>query len=181
MHKHNIPIAVATSSSQNIMELKIKNHRHFFNLFHHIVCGTTDCEVLLGKPAPDIFLICASRFPDAPKPENVIFWEKYTRYTYSFFLVLGVWRCPAWVNRGFRSRNASCTSTPFGLTWRREAACNYCVEVFIRFQAWTFWIATILSGAQILKPAKKVLWWINHRFINNYTLINVIRLWMYLF
>lgn len=71
LYKNGIPLAVATSSSQESMELKTKNHQDIFKSFHHIVCGSTDLEVKNGKPAPDIFLVCASRFPDKPHPSQV--------------------------------------------------------------------------------------------------------------
>jgi pseudouridine 5'-phosphatase len=53
--------------------IKTKNHRAVFDLFHHIVCGSTDPEVKEGKPAPYIFLIAAQRYDDTPKPDQVIF------------------------------------------------------------------------------------------------------------
>lgn len=71
-HKHRIPIAVATSSSQEGAAFKTRDYKELFDLFHHIVAGGSDPEVKKGKPAPDIFLICASRFPDNPKPQQVI-------------------------------------------------------------------------------------------------------------
>lgn len=71
MHKHGIPIAVATSSSDESVMLKLTNHKELFSLFHHSVTASSDPEVKKGKPHPDIFLICASRFPDKPKPEKV--------------------------------------------------------------------------------------------------------------
>lgn len=52
-------------------ELKTRNHMALFDLFHHKVMGTSDPEVVNGKPAPDIFFVAARRFPDNPKPENV--------------------------------------------------------------------------------------------------------------
>lgn len=71
LHKKGVPIALATSSSQESVLLKMKDHKDFLKYFHHLTMGSTDPDVTKGKPDPAIFLVCASRFPDNPKPENV--------------------------------------------------------------------------------------------------------------
>ncbi|KPA90654.1 HAD-IA family hydrolase [Pseudomonas asplenii] len=57
---HNIPIAVGTSSSRGSFELKTTRHREWFALFDTIVTAD-DPQVGQAKPAPDIFLLAASR------------------------------------------------------------------------------------------------------------------------
>lgn len=68
-----MPFALATSSGQEMAELKMAKHTELFSLFHHKVFGTTDPEVLVGKPGPDIFLVAGQRFPDKPIP-NKVYW-----------------------------------------------------------------------------------------------------------
>ncbi|KZS15742.1 Pseudouridine-5'-phosphatase [Daphnia magna] len=76
LHSKGVHIALATSSSRENYELKTTHHGSVFQLFKHIVTGSSDPEVKHGKPAPDIFLICASRFPEpAPHPSNCLVFE----------------------------------------------------------------------------------------------------------
>ncbi|EFJ20349.1 hypothetical protein SELMODRAFT_108997 [Selaginella moellendorffii] len=70
-----IPMAIATSSHKRNFDLKTINHKELISHMHHVVVGD-DPDVKLGKPAPDIFLVAASRFPDPkPRPENVLVFE----------------------------------------------------------------------------------------------------------
>lgn len=71
LHRHKIPICLATSCGAAHAKIKMSNHMDVFSLFDHKVMGSTDPEVTHGKPAPDIFLIAAQRFPDTPEPANV--------------------------------------------------------------------------------------------------------------
>lgn len=75
LHKHNVPIALATSSGKEMAELKMSNYPELFKLFDNKVFGSTDSEVINGKPAPDIFLVAAKRFSDQPHPSRCLVFE----------------------------------------------------------------------------------------------------------
>lgn len=70
LHANKIPICVATSSSEESVKVKTAKHMELFKLFNHITKGS-DSEVKQGKPAPDIFLLAASRFDKKADPSNV--------------------------------------------------------------------------------------------------------------
>jgi len=62
LHRHRIPMAVATSSERDLFEIKISRHC-WFALFDAVVSGD---DVERGKPAPDIFLAAAAALGAAP-------------------------------------------------------------------------------------------------------------------
>ncbi|MYB35668.1 MAG: HAD-IA family hydrolase [Gammaproteobacteria bacterium] len=74
-HRHRIPIAIATSSSQELYEIKVRRHHSWVDLFG-VVVTSDNPAVKHGKPSPDIFLVAASNlgidasrtlvFEDAP-------------------------------------------------------------------------------------------------------------------
>ena len=69
-HKLGIPMALATSSREHVFAMKSKNHKDFYNMMDHIVCGNA---VKKGKPAPDIFLLAQSKWEDIKPEECVVF------------------------------------------------------------------------------------------------------------
>lgn len=74
LHQHHVPLAIATSSAKESFMLKTRRFGHLINLFEHVVCGS-DPEVKTGKPDPDIYLVCASRFAQKPDPAKCLVFE----------------------------------------------------------------------------------------------------------
>lgn len=63
---HNVPQAIATSSSRQNFEMKTVNHQDWLKHFELFTLGD-DPEIGKGKPAPDIFLLTAKRLNAQPK------------------------------------------------------------------------------------------------------------------
>ncbi len=66
LHENKVPMAVATSSSEDLYFLKTQRHRSWFDLFPVTVTGD-DPDIEQGKPAPDIFQVAAKRIGAAPE------------------------------------------------------------------------------------------------------------------
>ncbi len=71
LHAHGLPIAVATSSTRELFEVKITRHREWFALFDAVVTGD-DPEIERAKPAPDLFLTAATKINSRPE-ETLVF------------------------------------------------------------------------------------------------------------
>lgn len=107
-----------------------------------------NCISLEGKPAPDIFLVAASRFQDAPDPANVsdLMIDMYNGDILNIidkFLVPGVWRRTKWSESSKVSRNASCDGPRLSRDRRTEKGRNSCPKNAQRFPTWIIWIAEI--------------------------------------
>ena len=65
---------MATSSSRENFDLKIRYHARAFKFFRHVVLGE---EVVHGKPSPDIYTECGRRFDHdhPPSPETCLAFE----------------------------------------------------------------------------------------------------------
>ncbi|MEO0836895.1 MAG: HAD-IA family hydrolase [Cyanobacteria bacterium J06642_3] len=62
---HQIPQAIASSSSRHHFELKAVSHQEWLKLIQVTTLGD-DPEISQGKPAPDIFLLTAARLNAQP-------------------------------------------------------------------------------------------------------------------
>ncbi|KAF9478786.1 HAD-like protein [Pholiota conissans] len=74
LRKHNIPMAVATSSRRRNFEMKTAHHRELFECFEgRVICGDDQQYTMKGKPSPDIFLLTAATFleKDVGTPDEV--------------------------------------------------------------------------------------------------------------
>ncbi|RMF21137.1 MAG: HAD family hydrolase [Cyanobacteria bacterium J083] len=70
--QHQIPQAIATSSSCSHFEKKMKQYDKWLELFDCLVLGD-DPAIKQGKPAPDIFLLAAARLK--ADPNNCLVFE----------------------------------------------------------------------------------------------------------
>lgn len=84
--KHEVPMAIATSSAVKNFEIKTKKYKEIFTpgkYFHHIVLASGDPEIKFGKPHPETFLVCAKRFDPPADPAKVFFYQqRKTQFTH---------------------------------------------------------------------------------------------------
>lgn len=68
LHKHGIPMAVASGTLGTYYRAAIKHFGDFFSAyFEHVVCAWDDAGVKKKKPAPDTYFVAAERFARRPK------------------------------------------------------------------------------------------------------------------
>ncbi|CAG9863284.1 unnamed protein product [Phyllotreta striolata] len=75
LYKNEVPMAVATSSTQTTIDAKFSQKKEFFDMFHHVVSGNSDPEVLRGKPNPHIHYVACRRFPKRPYRQQCLVFE----------------------------------------------------------------------------------------------------------
>ncbi|XP_055350522.1 pseudouridine-5'-phosphatase-like [Paramacrobiotus metropolitanus] len=75
LYEHGVTMAIATGSDSFTFRKKTTNHGDFLQMFTHYVLSGDDPQVRNGKPFPDIFLVCASRFPTKVNPEDILVFE----------------------------------------------------------------------------------------------------------
>lgn len=76
LHRHGVPIALASGGAEHSFQMKTRRHGELFSLFSHCVLASTDPAVKRGKPAPDVYQLCAERFPSPPAhPRYVLTFE----------------------------------------------------------------------------------------------------------
>jgi len=77
LHDQKIPLAICTGSHEKAYDLKTKSHTDLFKIFtDHVLWTADDPEVKIGKPDPQCFQICSSRFFGKEiKPEQVLVFE----------------------------------------------------------------------------------------------------------
>ncbi|XP_037957274.1 probable pseudouridine-5'-phosphatase [Teleopsis dalmanni] len=75
LHKNRVPMALATSSTEDMVRIKTQGNRDVFRLLHHKVYGGSDRAVRERKPAPDIFFIASQRFIPWVTPMDCLVFE----------------------------------------------------------------------------------------------------------
>ncbi|KAJ1974780.1 hypothetical protein H4R35_003451 [Dimargaris xerosporica] len=76
LKKHQVPIAVGTSSRKDIFDIKTQENQALFALFDTITCGD-DPNVKRGKPHPDIFQEAQRRLNNPPASQCLVFEDSY--------------------------------------------------------------------------------------------------------
>ncbi|HEV7731116.1 MAG TPA: HAD-IA family hydrolase [Candidatus Binatia bacterium] len=66
LHDRGVPLAVATSSTGDIVALKTRRHRAWFEHDFRVIVVGDDPRIARGKPAPDIFLLAARELGAEP-------------------------------------------------------------------------------------------------------------------
>lgn len=76
LHKHNIPMAVASGSPRTCFDRRVDHLGPTFkSYFHHFVLAGDDPDVKANKPAPDTFVICGRRFDGSPDGKDCLVFE----------------------------------------------------------------------------------------------------------